>query len=585
MKSLKTTCLESLAVLITRHIRRMASRVSAAQWFGRLNGQLDIDPEQLIRRQVQLLRDHLWSNIIWYDYNEVFKLLLLAIDDAIIITRKAWKPSSNAAQYRHEMETFVNFTDIALNPQHRCLDFLEIPNSVRARIIENLGALTKLESLILRAPAGGQWLFKSVSKDIQTGLRYLSNLQKFSLKHDCSDDILHVLSDSSGHTLKSLDIESSKQVTDASIGSILICQNIIELNIFNTAISDEGKGRLIVHLPKLTHLPRGDFLCDALGWIDYAEDNEIEPIYLINEFFPSQKYYFHEEWQMEMVAKCCPFITKMFFIFHEDCVPNYLVLLPFLNVTKLELYGGSFYKDRISDLLQVRGHFLTKLTLISIKEIDYRAVAILSIHCPRLNSLALNNCEMVDYRPLGDINSDEEYERKQAFIGMARSAYETIRTFQELEHITIASAAKQLHLVFLLSRCPNLKIINLGLNIGLTDDGMIKVIIQNPLKKLEEFHCERNLHLTMTTVNLLVNNCDKLKAISDLQCWTALDPNELSKFREMIRLENLNLDTRSHQKLRKYLDMREFERRTYINLVAGPSMERLRMAERLSHAV
>ena len=52
-----------------------------------------------------------------------------------------------------------------------------------------------------------------------------------------------------------------------SVEWILSCQNIVELNVFKTSINDEGKGRLIHYLPKLMHLPRGDFLCDALAWI------------------------------------------------------------------------------------------------------------------------------------------------------------------------------------------------------------------------------------------------------------------------------------------------------------------------------
>ena len=83
-----------------------------------------------------------------------------------------------------------------------------------------------------------------------------------------------------------------------------------------------------------------------------------------------------------------------------------------------------------------------------------------------------------------------------------------------------------------------------------------------------------------STINLIINNCDQLKALSDLQSWTAIEPSDLSQFRQFIRNSNLELDTRSHQKLRKYLDLRDFERRTYMNLVTGPALERLRIAER-----
>ena len=162
--------------------------------------------------------------------------------------------------------------------------------------------------------------------------------------------------------LEVLDIESSKQVTDACLGSLLLCQRLEEVNLFNTGITDEGKGKVIAGLPRLCSLSfRGDYLCDALGWIDYVEDVDdadgeaatVDDIYLIRDFFPSQQYYFHEEWQIEMVSKCCPFINKMFFIFHEDCISDYLILLPFVHLTDLELYGGCFYRDKIAELLQV----------------------------------------------------------------------------------------------------------------------------------------------------------------------------------------------------------------------------------------
>ena len=55
-------------------------------------------------------------------------------------------------------------------------------------------------------------------------------------------------------------------------------------------------------LPNLVLLPRGDFLCDALGWIDYLEELD-NPIFNIKEFFPSQSYYFHEAWQLEVASR------------------------------------------------------------------------------------------------------------------------------------------------------------------------------------------------------------------------------------------------------------------------------------------
>ena len=92
-------------------------------------------------------------------------------------------------------------------------------------------------------------------------------MQKFSLKHDCTNTLLQRVCQLNQGTLKSIDIECSKQVNDDSVPNILQCANLIELNLFGTGISDEGLGKIIANLPSLTRLPRGDFLCDALAWI------------------------------------------------------------------------------------------------------------------------------------------------------------------------------------------------------------------------------------------------------------------------------------------------------------------------------
>jgi hypothetical protein len=77
-------------------------------------------------------------------------------------------------------------------------------------------------------------------------------------------------------------------------------------------------------LPNLLYLRKGDFLCDALGWVDYLEEME-NPVFQLREFHSSQSYYFHESWQLELASRMCPYISKMLFIFHEKYVLDFLV--------------------------------------------------------------------------------------------------------------------------------------------------------------------------------------------------------------------------------------------------------------------
>ena len=102
----------------------------------------------------------------------------------------------------------------------------------------------------------------------------------------CNDLLLHnifqildVLSRRCYKSLKFLDIESSKGIRDdeegksnsnlSSLASLTKLKALEEMNLFDTNLSDESLATILLALPNLAHLIRGDFLCDALEWIDY----------------------------------------------------------------------------------------------------------------------------------------------------------------------------------------------------------------------------------------------------------------------------------------------------------------------------
>ena len=77
-----------------------------------------------------------------------------------------------------------------------------------------------------------------------------------------------------------------------------------------------------------------------------------------------------------------------------------------------------------------------------------------------------------------------------------------------------------------------MKKIDIGSQTAVNDESMRKIFLMNSLSNLEEFYCERSQALTIATANLLINNCDKLRAISDLQNWSELDPSFLGNLME-----------------------------------------------------
>ena len=132
------------------------------------------------------------------------------------------------------------------------------------------------------------------------------------------------------------------KVTDASLPSLCSMVHLVQLHIFSCGLTGEGqvmrmiqpnliwqptKARLLLSLPKLSCLPRGDFLCEAVDWVEWLESDEgtkeVEVQLGVQEFHYSEEYHFHTvtqvkaiktantSCQVEQVARICPKISKV----------------------------------------------------------------------------------------------------------------------------------------------------------------------------------------------------------------------------------------------------------------------------------
>ena len=85
----------------------------------------------------------------------------------------------------------------------------------------------------------------------------------------------------------------------------------MELNLFKTGLEDSELCQVLVGLKNITQLPRGDFLCDVLEYLEDEVSLDIQ--FKIQNFWASEDYFFHTEEQMLLVAKYCPMINKALF--------------------------------------------------------------------------------------------------------------------------------------------------------------------------------------------------------------------------------------------------------------------------------
>ena len=244
-----------------------------------------------------------------------------------------------------EMFLILKFNDLVLVPNLTSLDLRDRLQPVRNHLYDKLCHLPGLRSLWLGEASHGYTpdIFKT---QFLAGVSNMKRLARFSLQFDCFDKLISILAENCGETLKLLDVSQSSNVTDGSLESFTKFGKLLDLNIFSCGFTAEGQARLLVSLPSLLNLRRGDFLCDAAEWMEWSEAEET-PRLQIREFFSSETYHFHTVQQMATVARICPNIVKMRFIFNKEHFISYLNLAAFQHLQDLHLCGGDFYDGNI----------------------------------------------------------------------------------------------------------------------------------------------------------------------------------------------------------------------------------------------
>ena len=108
--------------------------------------------------------------------------------------------------------------------------------------------------------------------------------------------------------------------------------NLVQLHIFSCGLTGEGQvhdnhdsgsleslprasnlilfhlqARLLLAFPKLSCLPRGDFLCEAVDWVEWLDSEEgtkeAETQLTVQEFHYSEEYHFHTVAQVLVQSK------------------------------------------------------------------------------------------------------------------------------------------------------------------------------------------------------------------------------------------------------------------------------------------
>lgn len=477
------------------------------------------DPTQghlFLQNLLDLIRETLFASTPWYLFDKMAEQILVSVNELINETKSSYDSYSPMAVYVNKMKVVVTLTEVAMHRNLKQINVSTWPKIMRHVLNQNLCKLERLQHLNLGSGSAG-WDTTETEKYILSGVKSMSYLTSFCLCFDCTNTIINVL----GHNclaLERLDVTASKSVTDRGLPSLFNCKRLKEVNLYRTSVTSAGFRDLLSGLPNIQNIGRCDEFGNVLERLDEQKSNPLSLSVLQCKDMSFE--------QLTLLIKYCPSLTSLS-IFHDERIADITILKELQNLRDLKLLNCDFFTDYVKQLLECRGKNLDKLHLEHVEEIDLNALMYISQFCPKLKTLSFYNCEFSEHRFV-------TYDLKSL----------AVTPFACLEKLVCVSDCSLYHLEFLMQHSKNVKYIQLGSSTGINDATISSVLRQNPMKSLEELKILYSSDLSMQSVRLLMNHCGQLRTLSELESWEGISPSELREFREHIRSNNINLDTR-----------------------------------------
>lgn len=470
---------------------------------------------------VHFIREHLAAHVPHHLYDAVAIEVLSALKTLIERKKKMYDPLATITSFLTEMNVVVGLTEVVLSAHLKRLDFTAWPKIMRYVMCRSLEKLTGLEVLNLGACAGGWSTESGMEKVLVAGVAGMKNLRSLCLCFDCTDSIVAVLGDSCPG-LQSLDVTSSRSVTDRSVAALLKCRKMRVLQLHRTSVSAEGYAELLTGLPNLHDLGR----CDEFGKVVLCLSQT-------GCTLPLKRLQVREmsTTALSLLVHICPSLSQLS-VFHNDndndtvCDLRLLSLLSELK--ELKLLSCRFYGDRLQSVVEARGGRLTSLHLEHVEDMDLNGLVLVSQCCPALKSLVLYNCDFAD-------GSLPAYERRGVSVS---------KPFQRLERLFWVVDCAVAHLEFVLAHAVNLKYVHLGSSTGIVHESVVRVLAANRLRSLEEVRILFSSDMSMETVQMLLASCSNLRRLSELESWQGISLDELGQFRKFLSANNYDLDVR-----------------------------------------
>lgn len=473
----------------------------------------------ILRQRIEIVHNLIEYNIPCYLFDRIRQHLVYEIPQLVDLIKARRTIKTSHSEFMAQCNAAVSLIEVVIGPHLTYCNFEETPKLLQQVFYMRLKDLKGLEFLNLGSMTGG-WKIEEMEPTILNGIEVMKNLQYLSLNYDCTNTILLKLIETCPH-LQSLDLTSSKSINDDSVNLIARIKSLRSVQLYRTSVTMEGYVNLFLKLKKLEDIGQFSEIGHCLEYIvDNYPDFQKFSLRKFNSRYVTTRF-------LQILSEHCPKI-QCISIFFNVLICDLTAIIGINQLSHLQLMACDFFSDQIRDVLAVKGCNLTLLHLEHVDQIDMNALMYISQYCPDLKVLTIFNCELIE--------STSVYLKKP-----------TIPPFMNLERMTLIAHCDHHHLEFLWSTCLHIKSIKCGMMVPTNDHILEKILSCNPMEHLEEFAVMRSDGLTIKIAYKLVEICQNLTHLNELEGWSRIKEDEIQLFKTFIKMNNLNLNLESRR--------------------------------------
>ncbi|XP_037781610.1 F-box/LRR-repeat protein 2-like [Penaeus monodon] len=344
----------------------------------------------------------------------------------------------------------------------------------------------------------------------------MKNLTVLNMVSKCSDEILHIVSQSC-KGIVDINVSISDLVTDAGLKALAVgCPKLEKLGIYKCwEVTTEGIEHVLRHSKNLQRL-QSDQLGSVLINKFYKSDTEFK----LTHFEQTQTLFEPLEEEIAWVGRACPDLESASLFLDDES----LALLPKLGDVKvLEVETSAVLGKGFVKAVTSLGHCLTTLQL-NCDDVSQEKLVLLGKQCPHLTTLHITTAT---------VEGDERLLNPGHLFSSLTSLH-----LQVWKEAVISNECVEFFLLW----CFKLESLVLKAEVEfLTDQYLNRILLANPLKQAKRIIIASDKHvpLTYASVHRLIASCPNLDNLG-VSSWN-LTEEEFFQIRDDAKKNNYNL--------------------------------------------